>query len=141
MKSFGATFALLALVSSPVAFAGNTSCQANYKLSCSSIYSIEHHEKIGGPSGVSSIQDIQPEPFDPSECEASVVLYTVAGKFVATYSENQGTVRAWIDDTEGKETSLLAEAPLTASQPVSTSTVSYAPGDVDSVIFNCSLVR
>lgn len=103
-------------ISAPIsAFAGNTSCETQYALSCKAVYA----GNVAGPSGTAPVQDIQPEPFDPSDCEASVVLYTEVGKFVATYVQNYGTVRAWVD-SGNKETLLVDDAHMDNSSVMQT---------------------
>jgi hypothetical protein len=116
MKTPLIALAVLAISAPISAFAGNTSCETQFSLSCKAVYA----GGVAGPSGTAAVQDIESEPFDPSDCEASVVLYTEVGKFVATYVQNYNTVRAWVD-SGNKETLLIDDAHMDTSSLIQTS--------------------
>ncbi len=105
------------------AFAGYGEC-ANRILSCTTIYQLFDKSTSDGPSAQASVVDIQPEPFDPAWCWASVVLHTDIGKIVLNYEPASGNVSGYFD-FDGKETSVKTDAFLKASVRTT------IPGNVD----------
>lgn len=79
------------------AFAGTSECRPNIKLVCNLQFNQADGSFNLGPSLHDQVVDIQPEPFDPSYCEASLVFMTEVGKIVAIYSDDSHTVRAWMN--------------------------------------------
>ena len=78
-------------------------CETTYEL----ITSNPPGDMVAGPIAEAGIVNEEPEPFDPARCEASVVLYTYAGRFVATYYHRANVFTAWVD-YNGK-TSMLSD--------------------------------
>lgn len=48
------------------------------------------------------VEDAQQEPFEPSECEASVVEIGLVGRIVATYDQNNHMLKVWHEDANHK---------------------------------------
>ncbi len=137
MKSFIVCALLLAGTS---AFAGYGKCDQTHDLACVATYNLASQKTVAGPFGDGLVTDLQPEPFDPANCEAAVVLYTVAGKVVANYNQNSGTISAWVD-SEGQETSIFKDYRLDEITNVSAVIPVSAKGNVQSVQIQCSLTR
>lgn len=112
-------------------------CQVSYNL-VSSYATEEGDSKVEGPRGVARVLDIQPEPFDPPNCSASVVLFTYAGRFVATFSQEHETLNAWID-SNGHFQVLIQDQEISQAKPLSAQIPSPFAGIVSSVDFTCHL--
>lgn len=111
-------------------------CESNYTL-IDGYASSSGSANVAGPMGVDSISDRELEPFNPSQCEASVVLFTYAGRFVATYSENSDSINSWVE-SDGKF-SVLTDEPMTMEKAVSVTVPSPFKGIVKSISFDCRL--
>ena len=97
--------------------AGIGGCIAEQSVfTCHSFYHSVNSKSVNkGPSGQALVEDIQPEPFEFSVCQASVVFDTSAGKFVAVYDADSSTVRSWINK-DGKDNSIVKEALVNKSE-------------------------
>lgn len=120
------------------ALAGYGGCNTDYLFTCTATYHLSNGTVDQSNSSGSEVSDLQPEPFDPSDCEASAVLYTLAGKFVATYSQASGKISAFLDTQDGKEI-MIQPASSTASN-WATAEFTAIPSkvlSVDSTSFEC----
>lgn len=70
---------------------------------------------VAGPDQQAQVEDIQPEPFEFSVCQAAIALNTEAGKFVAIYDADSSSLRSWIN-VNGKDISIVKEAFITKSE-------------------------
>ena len=121
-----------------LAFAGNTLCEKNLNLVCDLKYNYENGVSKFGPSATTDVTDIQPEPFDPADCEAALVFETEAGKIVANYNDNAHALRSFVDYNQ---TEKMIMTDLFISTEVSASATVNAPANAsyNSVTINCSL--
>lgn len=123
---------------SAVGFAGQGTCPISNIFKCESSYSLGSGQVVSGPSAEAAVVDIEPEPFDPADCEASVLLETAVGTFVADYTVEMNSIRAFIQ-ANGKETSLLNDVEFI--QPTVIKVPSPFQGEVKSATFSCSLKK
>ncbi len=77
-------------------FAGDGTCAKNLNLKCEIVYNHLNAAPTNGPAAITALADIQQEPFDPSECEAAVVLTTDVDKIVATYNDENHRLNVWM---------------------------------------------
>jgi len=122
---------VLLLVWAQIAMADQVGCSSQLVFTCSTTYVLNRGETVAGPTDSRPYANIQPEPFDPAECQASVVLYTYVGKFVATSGQVFGSP-AFLD-ANGKETLLKSDAGAALTYTVD----SPFQGDVQKAIFKC----
>ncbi len=117
MKSIIVTTILISIGS--LAQAGQGPC-LNPKafLLCQELLEISSGQYIVSSSNFGNIADTQPEPFDPSSCEASVVIATLEEKFVANYIEKsvEGGLLTVFVDAGRKETLLAQSLPINIRQ-------------------------
>ncbi len=132
--------AALLLFGSASAVAGLTPCLHPEKmLICDSSYRLVEGygadpSDLLGPAGKSQIRDAQSEPFDPSQCEASVVLFTYIGRFVATYYEGSGKITAWLESDGRVQNVIDTLEPVTSLE-----IPSPFKGIVKSTLFKCQM--
>ena len=131
----------IVLSSSLSAFAGQGTCNEAQSLVCTSYNILDGGAPQVGISQSAAIQDLQPEPFDPAECEASVVVEDMGIKFVADYDQNSGFLNAWYNNA-GKEAVLVSSARLQVGVPLKTDAVivSMNPG-VRSIYYVCTVIQ
>ena len=111
---------LPALLLGSHAFAGDGTCAVNLNLKCEIVYNHVNGPATKGPSAIANVADIQPEPFDPTECEGAVVLYTDVDKMIATYNDENHTLNVLLETPArhlGKY--MIGNAPLSTKQSVS----------------------
>ena len=137
MKSI---FAVI-LLSSFAALAGQGTCNEAQTLVCTSYNILGGGSPQAGVTQSSAVQDLQPEPFDPAECQASVVVEDMGIKFVADYDQNLGQLSAWYDNA-GKESVLLSGSQVQVGVPTKTDAiiVTLNPG-VRSIYYVCTIVQ
>ncbi len=115
MKSFVSSLIVLSALSVSAALAGQGSCK-NQTLTCS---------VAGGPSASAVVEDIQPEPFDPADCEATVDVGTKDGGFSAIYVQRNNQItdslRVLFGSSTQAEGVLLESVPLAAGSSLSVS--------------------
>ena len=123
-----------------LAFAGDNSCNSSRSFRCSATYTLKNTAIVAGPSQEQPIVDLQAEAFDPTDCQAIVVLYTPVGKFIADYSQTENTLNAWLE-FDGSATSFARSTPFSRNQSLNVTVPYPFKGDIQSVKFNCSLER
>jgi hypothetical protein len=126
-----------ALLIQQQAFAGFGQCRDRLDLVCEARLNQPNGSFTNGPSGLGRVYDQQSEYFDPADCEGSVVLNTDAGKFVANYTDSEGTVRAWIDPADGGEQLVIEDAPIDTERKTSVTVPMPSGGKYSSVTFTC----
>lgn len=127
----------VALLIQQQAFAGFGQCRRGIELVCEATMNKKDGTSRVATSGAGRVYDQAQEYFDAAECEASVVLYTDAGKFVANYRDYDGTVRAWIDPIEGNERLLIDTASIDTNRKTSVTVPMYSDKKYESVTFTC----
>ena len=90
MNSFKMLFALILVISSTqFLYAAQENCEPlTSVLTCQANYQLESNyapEIVTGPLASAGVENLEPEPFDPAICNNSVVLFTYAGRFIASY--------------------------------------------------------
>lgn len=103
---FTTSLILLTAFLSLTSFAGLTPCPENMNLNCTSLYHARYDVIVIGPENTAQLQDRQPEPYDPSLCQASAVLYSYIGKVVVTYDLNSKSVSGFVASAAGQESSI-----------------------------------
>lgn len=126
-----------ALLIQQQAFAGIGQCRRGLDLVCEASITKKDGSSHVVTSGAGRVYDQSQEYFDQAECEASVVLNTAAGKFVANYRDGDGTVRAWIDPIEGSERLLIDADPIDTNRSTSVTVPVYSDKRYKSVTFSC----
>lgn len=143
MKSL--LFSVVVLAASLIqqqALAYNQMCrQPDQRLICHSSYQLLNGYgliAVEGPSGSGKTENVQPEPFDPSECQASLALFTDVGRFIAVYDERSETLHAFLE-ADGKTTILMDHAQMTSNSELAAEIQTPAHRSISSATFTCHL--
>jgi hypothetical protein len=93
------------------AFAGHGECMKDLNLTCYTSYDYSGSKlNMYGEIQKADVKDIEPEPFDPADCEAALVFNTDLGTLVANYNHNAHSVTIWQKVNSSKDNVLVKDA-------------------------------
>ena len=125
-----------------LAFAGNEPCDESVNLLCETRYQQIGGKVVRGVQLTSKIIDQQPEPFDPTQCEASIVLDSEVGRIVARFDQRDGTVNSFLSySTAASEKLIISNAPVSLRQKATVILPIAKNLDYKSLILSCYLTR